>query len=203
MKNNKNKIQPLNPTLHRLRATLPDKNIQKVFIQDFLKLKVKELHPITETTDKWDMDLIQKHYYTIAKSLVTLDDNHKIIVRIAYFSRDDLLKDWEADIITTGTELLWKSLSLSDEELKSELLDLGARYLYSCADSKTYGSTLFGMIPMKDRQVAMKIYLDIKKISVDVPSKYGLSDIALPLKEALEASFASLIENGADILNLS
>lgn len=122
MKNNKNKIQPLNPTLHRLRATLPDKNIQKVFIQDFLKLKVKELHPITETTDKWDMDLIQKHYYTIAKSLVTLDDNHKIIVRIAYFSRDDLLKDWEADIITTGTELLWKSLSLSDEELKSDPL---------------------------------------------------------------------------------
>ncbi|MBE5858880.1 MAG: hypothetical protein E7301_01980 [Butyrivibrio sp.] len=90
-----------------------------------------------------------------------------------------------------------------DEELKSELLDLGARYLYSCADSKTYGSTLFGMIPMKDKQVAMKIYLDIKKVSVDVPEKYGLSDIALPLKEALEASFASLIENGADILNLS
>lgn len=85
--------------------------------------------------------------------------------------------DWEQNILVTE----WKDFALG--------------YLLSCFDSKSYRSTLFGMIPMKDHTVARKLASEIKLITKEYPGIFGMEEGFRPLYECFEIVYFQKIED--------
>lgn len=67
------------------------------------------------------------------------------------------------------------------DALTAEWRDFAGRYLLACTDSKSYRSTLFGLVPMSDDAVAEKIALEIIQVTEDYPAQFGLAEAFEPL----------------------
>ncbi len=69
--------------------------------------------------------------------------------------------------------------------------------LASCTGSKTYCSTLFGIVPIKDASVARKIAEEIDFVTRTYPQKLELADEFAPFREVMVNTYCNMIENGS------
>lgn len=69
-------------------------------------------------------------------------------------------------------------------------------FLMSCTGSKTYCSTLFGIVPVKDATVAKKIAEEIDFVTRVYPAKLSLEEPFLPFREIMVRTYCETIENG-------
>lgn len=70
-------------------------------------------------------------------------------------------------------------------------------FLANCAGSKSYCSTLFGMIPIKDSIVAEKIAIEIDLVTRTYPARFDLAEQMLPLRNVMADTYCKNIENGS------
>lgn len=80
--------------------------------------------------------------------------------------------------------------------LIAEWQDFARSFIASCVGSKSYCSTLFGFIPIKDATVAEKLAAEILLVTRDYPAQFGQADAFAPLYEIMRETFCSMLENG-------
>ena len=68
--------------------------------------------------------------------------------------------------------------------------------LASCTGCKTYCSTFFGIVPIKDASVARKIAEEIDFVTRTYPEKLELADEFVPFREIMVNTYCNMIENG-------
>ena len=68
--------------------------------------------------------------------------------------------------------------------------------LASCTGCKTYCSTFFGIVPIKDASVARKIAEEIDFVTRTYPEKLELADEFAPFREIMVNTYCNMIENG-------
>ena len=83
-----------------------------------------------------------------------------------------------------------------DDILVQEWYDFARRFLYSCTSCKSYGSTLFGMFPLKDKTVAAKIASEIDHVTRIIPLTFGLAKECEPFRQIIVDTYIKTIENG-------
>ncbi len=74
-------------------------------------------------------------------------------------------------------------------------------FIQSCSDSKSYCSTLFGIVPIKDSIVAEKIANEILLVTSEYPKQFQLAEAFAPLKEIMCEVYCQMIENGETYLH--
>ncbi len=77
--------------------------------------------------------------------------------------------------------------------LTEEWQDFARYFLSSCVGSKGYCSTLFGIVRIKDEQVAEKISAEISLVTKEYPALLGLEDAFAPLRTIMEETYQELI----------
>ena len=77
--------------------------------------------------------------------------------------------------------------------LTEEWQDFARYFLSSCVGSKGYCSTLFGIVRIKDEQVAEKISAEISLVTKEYPALLGLEDTFAPLRTIMEETYQELI----------
>ncbi len=80
--------------------------------------------------------------------------------------------------------------------LIAEWQDFARSFIASCVGSKSYCSTLFGFIPIKDATVAEKLAAEILLVTRDYPAQFGQTDAFTPLHVIMHEAFCSMLENG-------
>ena len=80
--------------------------------------------------------------------------------------------------------------------LIQEWCDFARRFLYSCTSCKSYGSTLFGMFPLKDKTVAAKIASEIDHVTRIIPLTFGLAKECEPFRQIVVDTYVKTIEDG-------
>jgi hypothetical protein len=80
------------------------------------------------------------------------------------------------------------------EQRRLEWADFVRLYIQTCINSKTYRSTLFGALPLKDATVAQKIAEDILLITHDFPARYNRTETFLPLYEVCRTVYCQEVE---------
>ncbi|MBP7348552.1 MAG: hypothetical protein KA965_07705 [Butyrivibrio sp.] len=83
-----------------------------------------------------------------------------------------------------------------DDILVQEWYDFARRFLYSCTSCKSYGSTLCGMFPLKDKTVAAKIASEIDHVTRIIPLTFGLAKECEPFRQIVVDTYIKTIENG-------
>lgn len=87
------------------------------------------------------------------------------------------------------------------EVLTAEWQNFALVFLAVCAGSKSYCSTLFGIVPVKDETVAKKIAAEIDLITRKYPALFGLEDVMLPFRQIMADTFCKKIEHGSAYWN--
>lgn len=87
----------------------------------------------------------------------------------------------------------------SDSCQIAEWTDFAASYITSCTSSKTYGTAFLGIIPMPDKNVALKIASDIDTALCEVPKTYGLYEDTKPMYDIFIDTYKKLLQNGSQL----
>lgn len=82
------------------------------------------------------------------------------------------------------------------EDIRTEWQAFCSCFLTTCADSKSYCTALFGMMPINNAGVARKLASEIVRNTKTFPAKLGLSDQFIPLYQLMEETYCALIANG-------
>ena len=82
-----------------------------------------------------------------------------------------------------------------------EWKDFAACYITACTSSKTYGTAFLGIIPMPDKNVAMKIAADIDTALFEIPDSYDLFEASKPIYEIFKETYFILLQNGEALWN--
>lgn len=83
------------------------------------------------------------------------------------------------------------------ELLSSEWEDFAGTLFSTCAESKAYCSTLFGLIPIKDASVARKLAEEIDFVTRIYPAALSCEDEFLPFRNIMVQCYCTRIENGS------
>lgn len=86
--------------------------------------------------------------------------------------------------------------------LTEEWASFAAQIISSNAGNRTYCSTLWGLIPMKDTLVAQKIADDIELVTQKYPSQFGYEEAFAPFHRILKDTFCQMIENGSSYFEI-
>ncbi len=78
---------------------------------------------------------------------------------------------------------------IGDGESGTELDEFAEFFVDSCLNSKAYGSTFFGAIPMSGEGVKTRLLQDIEEITVTIPTRFGLENESAPIRESLLRAF--------------
>lgn len=81
--------------------------------------------------------------------------------------------------------------------LKEEWTAFAVQLISSNIGNRTYCSTLWGLIPIKDTMVAQKIANDIELVTVQYPALFGYEESFAPLHQIVKDTFCQMIENGS------
>lgn len=71
------------------------------------------------------------------------------------------------------------------ESLVQEWHSFAKEYLLSCKNSRSYGTALFGILPLSADTIKQKILAECTRITKDYPSKLGLEELFKPLYEIM------------------
>ena len=82
--------------------------------------------------------------------------------------------------------------------LEAEWRDFAECFLSACTGSKSYRSTLFGLVPISDAAVAEKMALEIIEVTRNYPAQFGLAETFRPLFAILKQLYCQTVEHGAD-----
>lgn len=77
----------------------------------------------------------------------------------------------------------------SGETGASDLDEFAEFFIDSCLNSKAYGTTFFGVVPMSGEGVKTRLLQDIEEITVTIPSRFGLENECAPIREALTRAY--------------
>ena len=83
-----------------------------------------------------------------------------------------------------------------DAVLTQEWQDFARRFLYSCTSCKSYGSTLFGMFPLKDKTVSAKIASEIDHVTRIIPLTFDLAKECEAFRQVMIDNYITTMENG-------
>lgn len=83
------------------------------------------------------------------------------------------------------------------EVLTAEWQNFAAVLISSCAGSKAYCSTLFGMVPIKSETVAKKMAEEIDLVTRRYPALFGMESSILPFRQIVADVFCQKIEHGS------
>lgn len=83
--------------------------------------------------------------------------------------------------------------SVETAVLAEEWQDFARYFLSSCTGSKGYCSTLFGIVPIRDAQIAEKIAAEISLVTREYPALLELEDAFTPLRNIMEETYQELI----------
>lgn len=100
------------------------------------------------------------------------------------------LDQYAQDLFLTDYETADKE---QQDFIEAEWQDFAQSFIAGCTGNKAYCSTLFGLVPIKDQNVAVKIAEEIENVLLKYPALFQMQDTFLPLykvfKTALYASF--------------
>lgn len=85
---------------------------------------------------------------------------------------------------------------MEQELLIQEWVSFAKFYITSCSQDRTYCSTLFRIIPIKDETVAEKLADEIDQVTRRYPKLLHLEDFFLPFRKTVSTVFCQMIENG-------
>lgn len=80
--------------------------------------------------------------------------------------------------------------------LSEEWADFARCYLSYCAQSRTYCSTFFGIVPIRDEAVARKMAEEIDLITKKYPTDLGFPEALLPLRRIFLSVYCQMVEDG-------
>ena len=81
---------------------------------------------------------------------------------------------------------------LERSALTAEWHDFAGCFLSACTGSKSYRSTLFGLVPISDDAVTEKISHDIVQVTEEYPARFGLEKSFLPLSAIMKQRFREI-----------
>lgn len=92
------------------------------------------------------------------------------------------------DVYMAELDLLrYQEANEAEQEVyRAEWTDFAKTLIRLCYEDRTYGSTLFGLIPMKKENVGAKIARDIQLALYDYPAQFQLESYFEPLKQIVE-----------------
>lgn len=165
-------------------------------------LKAVLLKQPESAEDTFRMELLEKRFFTLSKDGSTDAFLHAFTMLGASAAAgvSFLQKKFRKKELFTYIDLLVLSEFEQRPDWEQNILvaeweDFALGYLFSCFDSKSYRSTLFGMIPMKDHNVAKKLASEIKLITKEYPGIFGMEDVFRPLYQCFETVYFQKIEN--------
>ncbi len=100
-------------------------------------------------------------------------------------------KRLERDLLASMDDL-GLTLPEAPPELIEEWRRFAKDYLDNFAHSKSYGSTLFGMMQLKPEWVVEKLAGDLQIILYDYPRRFGLEKSFIPLKNIFREAFMEM-----------
>ncbi|MBQ7676692.1 MAG: hypothetical protein IJT32_00515 [Lachnospiraceae bacterium] len=108
------------------------------------------------------------------------------------FGKRRLTREWEKYAAEFG---LTGYADASDEEKEKRMSDWDGflqDYCHLCLTDRTYGSTLFGIVPMKADTINEKLLNELNTITELFPERLGLKNLFAPLHEAAARVYAAL-----------
>lgn len=131
-----------------------------------------------------DREHILNVRYSISKNSQYVDNFMKAFMLmkisadngVTFFNKKKLIKEWR----DYASLLMIDTYSKSNDQLKalieSEWYAFISQYILSCLNDKVYGSTLFGIMQMKDEALINKLVNELALLTRGFPDKLGLKD---------------------------
>ena len=73
-------------------------------------------------------------------------------------------------------------------------------FIDTCISSRSYKSTLFGVLPMSDDGVGIRLAQDINQVTKVVPERFGYREECKTLNEAFWKAFNAKFEDAQEII---
>ncbi len=111
----------------------------------------------------------------------------------------------ESDTVRMGSEVVQEGRAAvaelaktdaADEILQAEWENFSMCFLNSCIDSKNFGTSLFGILQLKDDKIAYKIAEEIDFVTRLAPKPYGLVETMAPLRSIMLTTYMTKLQNG-------
>ena len=94
-------------------------------------------------------------------------------------AKKEILKEFEK----TGIPVFAKGSAIEREMITREVLHMVRVYAELCEKDKNYGSTLFGLFPMKENDLTSKLKADLYETAIQLPYDLGINEeLALVIK---------------------
>lgn len=176
-------------------------------IEDVVKKRVylkKALEQgIDSEHDAYRMKLLERRYFTIDKSGTADAFMHAWMMMkattaqsVSFFQKKHLQREWKNCLKELCLIEYIPESDAEKEVLIDEWTDFARSFLISCTGSRGYRSTLFGILPMKDDSVAMKIAEEIQLVTRTFPEKLGMEAEMEPFREILVDTYLQMISQG-------
>lgn len=170
---------------------IPDPSIRFQLLREFLKL-----HP-DSSEDQRRMEILEKRYPHEAKQDYTDAFMHTWLMILAegkqslnFLNRSSRTKDMKKH----ASELF---LDQPDSAVTAEWRNFTSALIHLHADDRTYSSTIFGLIPLRDNGVASQIADEIQHATCIIPSRFGLKEQFAPLHTIMIAVFDEMIPDSS------
>ena len=89
-----------------------------------------------------------------------------------------------------------ETLALEQQLLRLEWKAFAKFWMETCIKDKSYSSTVFGFVRMKDESLAKKLAQEIGDVCVFIPRTLGLEERAVPLRNAVVKAYEEMIYQG-------
>ena len=89
-----------------------------------------------------------------------------------------------------------ETLALEQQLLRLEWKAFAKFWMETCIKDKSYSSTVFGFVRMKDESLAKKLAQEIGDVCVFIPRALGLEERAVPLRNAVVKAYEEMIYQG-------
>ncbi|MGN0169253.1 MAG: DUF6553 family protein [Lachnospiraceae bacterium] len=86
-----------------------------------------------------------------------------------------------------------------NENHLQNLQDFARELITASLQSRSYGSTLFGMVPMREKDVAQKLAAEIRSVTLEYPAKLHLEEDFAFLYQVMKDVFFELVPDAKQV----
>lgn len=108
------------------------------------------------------------------------------------FGRRRLAKEWSSYADAFGLSGYEEASDDKKDALTNDWENFLKDYCRLCLSDRTYGSTLFGLVRMKEDTIEEKLLNELNTITELFPERVGLKELFTPLHDAAAKVYASL-----------